>query len=607
MSRPNWAYNAHMASQAQIRVLSSQVANKIAAGEVVERPASVLKELLENAVDAGATRIDVEIINGGRKLVAVSDNGRGMKRDDAILSIERHATSKIRDVDDIERVSTLGFRGEALAAISSVCRFILKTCAKGDDMGTEVLVTGGKVRDVRETGCPAGCTIEVRDLFFNVPARRKFLRSEKTELSHIKDTFIRLALARADISMTMKIDGRDAFTLAASDDCRDRLRDLYGAAYCNRLCPVEGVVGKARISGWVSVPGMSRSDRSEQFFFVNGRAAGAPVLGYCLKEAYRTLLPGNRHSSVFLFVELDPGQVDINVHPTKKEVRFRRPSEVRDMVINNIRQALSGDRPGKAEPVENEISELVGQQIKLEIDNLPRARIFKYPRLPMTPEPLAEKSQKEGAGISGSSSTMERQPAGNVPWSWCRVLGQVGDLYVLLEMEDGYAVMDPHAAHERVLFERFMAQILASEVDIQSLLMPETVELGPGDAERVRSNLDLFKSMGFGVSEFGLDTFMVDALPACLAGISPKALLIDVSADLERAGKHGGRERWCEESIAQSACKAAAKARDRLSLEEIERIVVDLAAAEMPYTCPHGRPTIIFTPFRELHKKFARE
>lgn len=623
-----------MDSSTHIRVLPVHVANKIAAGEVVDRPASVLKELMENAVDAGATRIDVDIVAGGRKLVAVSDNGPGMNRDDAILSIERHATSKIRDVDDIERIGTLGFRGEALAAIASVSRFRLTTCRAGDDSGTEILITGGKLQDVRDAGCPVGTVFEVRDLFLNVPARRKFLRSHQTELSHVRAAFIVQAMAHPETGMGLKVDGRETYSLAEGSSLTDRLHDLFGSDYRQNLEPVDHKTGEVAVSGYVSLPSVTRSDRNEQYIFVNGRAVSAPLLGYAVREGYHTLLPNKRHPSVFLFLDMDPGLVDVNVHPTKKEVRFRHPGEVRDAVIEAIRQALASDATPSA-PAEKAIGIETDQahqhpvaDTHLKIQGLPVTRGFKYPGLgargewdiehpirhggniqPMNQGPQADTVQ--GGHRTEKEETIDNQQSaiGNStsPWTSCRVLGQIGSLYVVLETEDGFVLMDPHAAHERVLFERFMADVLNGKVQTQSLLMPETVELGPKDAMRVRKNLDLFKELGFGISEFGGDAFVVDALPSCFSRASAKALLVEIAHDLEQAGTRRGKGRWREESIVQAACKSAVKARDKLDLEEIEQLVVDLAGTEMPYTCPHGRPTLIFTSFKELNRKFGRE
>ena len=596
-----------MTDAVHIQLLSDIVANKIAAGEVVERPRSVLKELVENSIDAGASQVDVEITSGGKKLLAVTDNGRGMNRDDAMLCIERHATSKIRDVDDIERIGTLGFRGEALAAISSVSRFKLKTCASGEVAGTEVAISGGKLQDVRDAGGPSGTRIEVRDLFFNVPARRKFLRTEQTELSHVRQHFIVQALARPDIGMSLTVDGREVYRLTPSTDLADRLAEVFGNSYVQKLRNVDFRQAGVHVTGYVGLPSASRSDRNEQFIFVNSRAASAPVIGYSIGQGYHTLLPAKRHPLVFLAIATDPALVDVNVHPAKKEVRFRRSSDIRDALIGAIRQALgaSGAGPSPTSALGSLAEPGPVIQVQVSIPDLPETRSFRYPSIPMIPDPGADTTAAQPASTPPSPDS----PASSVattPWSWCRVLGQIGGLYVLLETEDGFVTMDPHAAHERVLFERFTADVTAGSVESQGLLAPETIELMPQDARLVRKNIDLFKRMGFGISEFGGDTFVIDALPSYFAGTAPDRLLTDIATGLERAGGRGGGAAMREESIAQAACKAAVKARDRMTLEEIEKLVVDLANAQMPYTCPHGRPTLIYTSFKDLNKKFGR-
>ncbi len=596
---------------AHIRVLPARVANKIAAGEVVERPASVIKELVENSIDAAASQVDVEITAGGRKLISIRDNGYGMNRDDALLAIERHATSKIRDVDDIERIGTLGFRGEALAAIASVSRFRMTTC-DGGPIGTEIVVIGGKIQDVREIGRPAGTTMEVRDIFFNVPARKKFLRSYQTEQAHIRTVFMVQALASPAIGMTLKIDDRHVYELAGGGNLENRVEDLFGADYRKNLKSVNYQSSNVTVTGYISIPAFNRSNREEQYIFVNGRPTSAAVLSFAIREGYHTLLPKDRYPSVFLFIKTDPEQVDVNVHPAKREVRFRHPSEVRDAVITAIRKTLelpADLATGGMEP-EKAIISLQPKSIQLKIENLPTTRIFKYPRGGFNPEtgrnpmPVRQEETRESNKEVGPPADSAR--TGTSPWSSCRVLGQVGSLYVVLETEDGMILMDPHAAHERVLFEQYMSAIVSGKVKTQGLLLPETIEMIPKDALRVRKHVKLLAKLGFGISEFGGDAFVIDAIPACLTNVSAASLLKEVAEALEQAGQRGGEKQY-EELIAQAACKSAVKARDKLSLQEIEQLVVDLAGVEMPYTCPHGRPTLIFTSFQELNKKFGRE
>ncbi len=602
-----------MTRDSAVRILPDNVANKIAAGEVVERPASVVKELIENSLDAATTRIDVEVNAGGRKLISVSDNGRGMDRDNALLAIERHATSKILDVHDIENISTLGFRGEAIPAIASVSRFRMATNHRQDQPGTEITISGGKLQDVKETGWPVGTKIEVRNLFFNVPARRKFLRTYKTEFSHIKTLFTVQAIANPSVSLSLKADNKQIYNLAPAS-LKERLLDLMGPDYLKKLRPVAAEQPGIRITGFVSTPAMNRPDRNEQYVLVNGRAVKSPLTSHCITEAYHGVLPGNRHPAVFLFIEIDPGSVDVNVHPTKREIRFRRPSEVRDTIIGAIQKALNVGTSDQSSVSETGPENLTAQAIpetSLNIDDLPQVHSFRYPGLNhkdqfRQPDRGRHQPDSEPAEIQPYSESSDQGHIHGSPWSWCRVLGQIGGLYVVMETEDGLVLMDPHASHERVLFEKFMHEALSGSVQSQTLLMPETVNLAAADAQQVRKNLNLLQQMGFGIAEFGEDTFVVDSLPSYFSATSPRRILLETASTLERAGKKGGAERWREEAIAQAACKAAVKARDRLSLSEIEQLVVDLAKAEMPYTCPHGRPTIILTSFKDLNRKFGR-
>ena len=600
-----------MSEGGHIRLLPTDVANKIAAGEVVERPASILKEILENAIDAGASQIDVEVVSGGTRLVSVADNGSGMNRDDALLSIERHATSKIYTAADIEHIHTLGFRGEALAAISSVARFRLQTRRHDDLAGTELVVTGGKLLDVKDAGGPPGTLIEVRDLFFNIPVRRKFLRSPQTETVHVRQMFLLQALAWPAVGMSLTLDGRRSWSLAAGATPEERIRELFGKEIVAKLCAVEKTAGEVRLTGFVSLPELTRGDRTEQYVFVNGRPATAPVVSYAINEAFHALIADGRHPYVFLYLQLDPELVDVNVHPTKKEVRFRNPSEVRDAIIGTIRSALSGagsafvagQTPAFETPVAQEHQVVLPS---LTIEDLPPSRVFSYPRM-APPEPRPPELRPGEGPVPGAAAGPAAPSSSKGPWTWCRVIGQIGGLYVLLETEDGYVVMDPHAAHERVLFEEIMQTLEQGRVESQGLLPPVTVELQPRDAMYVRKNLELIKKMGAGVSEFGGDTFVVDALPQGMDGLNIQELLVDMARHLETLGERGSHTRWREEAIAQAACKAAVKARDHLSLREVEELVVALASAEMPYTCPHGRPTLIYTSFKELARKFGRE
>ena len=650
-----------MPRDGHIRLLPVQVANKIAAGEVVERPASVVKELLENAIDAGATRIDITITAGGRKLIEVRDNGCGMARDDALLCLERQATSKIRDVDDIERITTLGFRGEAVPSIASVSRFILKTRRAESDAGTEITVVGGSIQDVRDAGVPPGTSIEVRDLFFNVPARRKFLRAYQTEQAHIRTVFTLHALAHPDIGMSLTSDGREQTRLPPGATLEERVRDLFGADFSADLRPVDARMGHIRVYGFVSLPGQTRNDRSEQYIFINGRPATAPVIAYALREAYPPLAQ-DRKPIVLLFLEIPPDSVDVNVHPTKREVRFHKPAEIREAIIRAIREALgmsnaqhgmsniqhgiSNDQgecatgeplaetqgmPNGQQGMSNIQQGMPNGQVKCATGERPREPLgipvhtlpfgmagrhalpgpARPPRvaLPLrTPNSELRTSPPPApAAPDGSGLPLFVAPDSASPWKWCRVVAMLEGGYALLETDGGYVTVDPRAARERVLFESLMAHQGKAEAYSQRLLLPETVKLAPADAARLRKHLPLLLEMGFGVDAFGGDDhFVVEALPDVLGEVSCRELLGNIAHDLEHAGVRRGTEKWREEIVAKAACRVATGQGRVLALPEVEALVNALAATRMPYVCPRGKPTMIFTSYRELDRKFGK-
>ena len=644
-----------MPRDGHIRMLPLHVANKIAAGEVVERPASVVKELMENAIDAGGTRIDVTVTAGGRKLIEVRDNGCGMNRDDALLCIERQATSKIREVEDIEKIDTLGFRGEAIPSIASVSRFSLKTRTRDQDAGTELTVTGGTVQEVKDTGTPVGTTVAVRDLFFNVPARRKFLRAYQTEQAHIKSVFTIHALAHPAIGMSLTADGRSLAVLPPDATLEERVRDLFGGDFLEDLKPVDAVFGDIRVSGFAGRPTVTRNDRSEQYIFINRRPATAPIIAYALREAYPPL-DANRKPIVLLFIEMPPGDVDVNVHPTKREVRFHKPADVREAIILAIRRALglerrppvSGDALSRdglpvpaVPPVSNGASRTDGAPAVTHVpfagpsaprewpadqptlralvpdaagaahppasDPLP----FPYPAEPLpdpvtfTVPPPPAPLPKPAAAPDGGGLPLFTPAEEGSPWRWSKVIGQIGDRYLLLETDSGMVTVDPKAARERVLYERLMDGN-AEPGFTQKLLIPETVCLPPNDAARIRRFLPVIQAMGFGIETFGDDHFMIESLPAILGEVSCRTLLADIAHDLETVGTRRGATKWREELVAKAACRAVVGTETRLDGEAAQKLVNALAETRMPYTCPRGKPTMIFTSYRELERKFGR-
>ena len=616
-----------------IRALSPVVANQIAAGEVVERPASVVKELVENAIDAHATRVEVVVTAGGRKLVSVADDGVGMVRDDALMCLERQATSKIRTSEDIAAITTMGFRGEAIPSIASVSRFRLRTRPRALDAGTEVEVVGGQLVDVRDCGCPAGTLVEVRDLFFNLPARRKFLRTYQTEQALVRTMFNTLALANHGIAFSLKSDGMLLHELPPCDSFEDRLRDLYGPELFERLRPVDATLAGVRVWGFAGLPDCTRADRSEQFFFVNRRPATAPAIHAAVREAYPPLDAGRR-PVFFLFLDLDPASVDVNVHPAKREVRFRQPAAVREAVILALHRALGapgepadpapgfpppswgaevpeglgGQRPPSFAPYPPPpVAPLVERPLPFPRPDDPLAPSVPLPQRPTigTPFPFSPPPSERGDAPEGSGGVFRAAPAG-APWKWCRPLGMLGDGYALLETDDGLVVLEPRAAHMRVLYESLLdAASAEAPPPAQRLLLPESVELPPLDAARVRARLAVFRSMGFGIEPLDGDAFLVDALPTLLSGAPCRTLLADIASGMEEVGAKKGRERPVEEAIARAAAQAAVRTRARLDPAELRHLVQALARCRMPYTSPFGKPTVVLFSYRELSRKFG--
>jgi DNA mismatch repair protein MutL len=665
----------------RIRLLPEQVANQIAAGEVIERPASVVKELVENSLDAQAARVTVEIQAGGRSLVRVVDDGLGMSRDDALLCLERHATSKIRRAEDLAAIATMGFRGEALPSIASVSRFTLTTRERAGDSpeGTQVLISGGKMLEVKAAGSAPGTIVEVRQLFFNLPARRKFLRTEETETSHIQHYLTLAALAYPEVAFTFQRDGRLIWQLPAvktgSDvaprliGLRERLRALYGgeqklltvdySAEMRSPDDIDDTTGTAssipnpqpstifRLWGFMGAPGVSRSTREDQHLFVNRRPVENRGLNFALLEGYHTALMKGRYPVCCLFLEIDPAAVDVNIHPAKREVRFHREAEVRRLVAQAVRQVLLAFHTGNPEPGSPTSPARVPSSVVVEpaaaqpdqsteqsaLPNFPAALAptpaqpskpsiqqaslrMGFSPAPLTSRPITDhrspitSTSPEPVLVPSPSQDTRPAPPGepvpllNVP---LRLVGVIGKLYVVLESDRGLVLLDQHAAHERILFEQMLNRLEQhDQAPSQRLLLPETVELAARDASFLREQLPALTRLGVGLSEFGERTFLLDALPPFVKAPDARRFVLELVDELKAAGRELNSLRLGEHTVAKTVCRHAVKANDPLAGRELEGLVEDLRHCAMPYTCPHGRPTLIEMNFRELEKKFGR-
>ena len=580
----------------RIHLLSEHVANQIAAGEVVERPASVVKELVENALDADAHRVAVTIKGGGRSAIVVADDGFGMSRDDALLALERHATSKISQAEDLNSIRSLGFRGEALPSIAAVARFTLTSRERGALGGTQIEIAGGKILSVKETGTAEGTTMEVRNLFFNLPARRKFLRSEQTELAHIEHIVTLCALAHPTVAFRLSVEDRLRFDLAPATELAGRLRELYGNQLVAQVLPVAFERGDVKVTGFVGKPGISRADRSQQHIFVNGRPVESKGINYALMEGYHTGLMKGKYPVTFLFLEINPELVDVNIHPAKREVRFRDEYAVRQCVIDAVRQALVPAGP-TFQPVTSTgwpTAAGRGESPTRPSESLPTADGSASRPYQQTALPVVEASPATAAIVETEDG------------QW-RVLGAIGRLYVLIESPEGLVLMDQHAAHERVLFERMLRELQTESAPAQKLLLPVTLELESRDAEFLVGNLKTLHKLGLGVSEFGERTFLIDAVPPYFKLDNLAQTFREIVDELRQTGEQVHARRLGEDKIATTVCRHAVKAHDPLQGEELRALLRQLHQCDLPYTCPHGRPTLIQISYAELEKKFGRK
>lgn len=571
-----------------IRVLPEELASQIAAGEVVERPASVVKELLENALDAGASRIQIRVEGAGQRLIEVSDDGLGIPVAELSLALERHATSKLSSASELSNISTLGFRGEALAAIASVSRFTLTSRPAGSEAAGRIQVDAGKSAATQQVGAPQGTQAHVEDLFFNLPARRKFLKGDVTERRHISQLVARYALAYPQVSFALQIDSRHILQSSGNGDRREVLATLYDPALARRMISVDAPDEKISITGFISPPDLTRANRAELTFFVNGRWVQDQALAAATIQAYHGSLMVGRYPITVLFIQLQPELVDVNVHPTKAEVRFAERDRVFTAVQRAIRRSLLAHAPVPLlEPLQPGLSWRPMPAPAAEITELeaespltPSEETAQSAELPPTPQP--------------------RLPG--VPL--LRLVGQVGSAYLVAEGPDGLYLVDQHAAHERVLFERFQSQ--RAKLSSQILLEPATIELTPAQSELLEGQLEVMKRLAFDIEPFGPNAYKVRAIPALLLGSDPEAALRSVVEDFEEDEKP--LEKELEARLIARICKrAAVKAGKQLSPEEQRALLRDLEACEAPRTCPHGRPTMIHLSIDLLEKQFGRK
>jgi len=655
----------------KIKILPDNLANQIAAGEVVERPASVVKELIENAIDAGGTRIQVDIELGGRRLISISDDGEGMSRDDAILSFERHATSKIRSLEDLSRIGTLGFRGEALASIASVAKVDLLTKTESDEVATRVLVEGGKLSDVKDAARNKGTTISVRDLFFNTPARRKFMRSEATENYHLTNIVQHYALAHPEIGFKLTNNGREILRVSPAKDLRERTFQLFGASLLDSLLPVSG--GRdfvAKISGFVSAPRERRTTRDSQYFFVNQRFVRDKTIAGGLLEGFRSVLPHGVYPVAFLFLEIPVEEIDVNVHPAKTEIRFRRGEAVKDVIAEAIRNALAAagivpqledrteqvpsfDELRSVSPkveaaaaaeqhsilftpapeaetnliaatrsVENKLPEKNLAQINTEtidVNDVLRDELF--------PPVDAEDQPVPGAEIPGELDLiLERDefipqlPPVDSAERFVRKfddipdaangkihpIGQLHESFIIATDSEGLLLIDQHVAHERILFDKFKLRNGERAAESQNLLLPETIDLSPAQGEIFHLIENDLASLGFGMIRLSGRTLAIKSVPADIPPSEARNLFAEI-LDAIGVGRRGNAKASMRDEVAASlACKAAIKINMKLTPEKMQWLIDRLLLTTSPTTCPHGRPIILRLTMKDIERGFHR-
>jgi DNA mismatch repair protein MutL len=589
-----------------IRILPEVVAAQIAAGEVVERPASVVKELIENALDAEARSIHVEVQGGGRKLIRISDDGCGIPAAEAPLAFARHATSKLQKIDDLDHIQTLGFRGEALASIASVARVTLLTRHADEQAATLLRLEGGQILEQRAEGAPKGTVFTVEDLFFNTPARLKFLKAEATERRHIDSVLTRYAMAYPDVRFSLVQDGRASFATTGNGSLADVLVEALGLDIMREMLPVqpsEGASAPIAVYGYTSTPNLHRNTRAYITLFVNGRHVQDASLSYAVSQAYHTLMPDDRHPIAVLMIVLPPSEVDVNVHPTKAEVRFRAPEAVFSAVQRAVRRAvlgtgggapnLSGFAPQSADPSRPWRALSAPQGSSQSALHLPTEDVGRYTQhMPPADQPNAMPDEPP----------LEQRPRSLPPM---RIVGQLAATYIIAEAPAGMYLIDQHAAHERILYEQYMRDQTRHKPSAQRTLQPFTLTVPPTTLRLLEEKTESMQAVGFEIEPFGANMVRIHAVPAALTKYDPMEAVAEVLADLE-GGREAGESAF-ESQLVLRICKAAAvKAGQILSYTEMNDLLRQLERCEHPLSCPHGRPTLIHISAAQLAKEFGR-
>jgi DNA mismatch repair protein MutL len=586
-----------------IRLLPDVLVNQIAAGEVVERPASVVKELVENALDAGASRIDIDLEEGGARLIRVRDDGGGIAAAELPVAVQRHATSKIASLEDLEAVATLGFRGEALPSIASVSRFRIASRRNGDDNGNALQVEGGRVGEVAPSPQPRGTTVEVRELFYNVPARRRFLRAERTELGHIEEWLRTLALARPDVEVRVSHNGKPLrrYRGDSASETGARLVDALGEEFARNVLRIDHAGAGLRLHGWIAQPTYNRASADQQYLFVNGRGVRDRNIAHAVRQAYSDVLFHGRHPAYVLFLELDPRAVDVNVHPAKHEVRFRDSRLVHDFVYRNLQEALAGTRAGAETAIEAPVRIADARHVQfaprqgdmaLKLAEAPAQYTTLY--APVHPGPALPISSLADSAVDGKVP-----PLGHA-------LAQLHGIYILAESAEGLVVIDMHAAHERIGYEKLKAAHDGAGMRVQPLLVPQSLAVSVREAEVAEREAATLAALGFELTRSGPQSLLLRSVPALLADTDATALLRDVLGDLLEHGHSRRVDEARDELLATMACHAAVRAHRRLTVPEMDALLREMESTERSGQCNHGRPTWARFNLTEIDAWFLR-
>ena len=607
----------------KIRVLSDNLVSKIAAGEIVERPASVVKELVENSIDAGSTSISIELQSGGKKLITVSDDGEGMSRDEALLSLERHATSKIKDINDLFSVKSLGFRGEAIPSIASVCRFQITTRTKDDVIGSVITGEGGKIKKVEETGCPPGTTVHVRNLFYNTPARLKFMKKIETELSNVLDIIQRQAMSRPHIGFEVEHGGKTLLRLSKRENLEDRLSDIFPNTELHSIsAEAQGI----RIHGFMSSPLDTRSTTHKLFTYINTRAVRDKFLTRIIIDAYGKMLEKRKFPQGAIFLEIPAQEVDVNVHPTKNEVRFRNQRLIADLIrasiLKMLREApwiksykqriessINYQERDRVHPTYEHAKDINRSERTFAEEVLDTGAIGSENRVSTPSEGVFDSTahSTHGFHLKKDDSAEHSLFTSDGLYSNLRIIGQIRELYIVCASENGMVLIDQHAAHERINYEKLKnAYLNNNDLEVQELLVPEVVEFPPYEASMMIRHMGEFENLGLGVEEFGNNSFLIRSVPALLKNMDSAGLLRDLISEIATQGKEESLSDKIDLVIATMACHSSIRANFELSLQEMKALLEELDRMEFPHSCPHGRPVAVELSYYDVEKMFKR-